>query len=136
MKGDVKNVKNGFFRNFLLPYKKAVLATGNLLKDWEDKRKKVMIEREELRGKLEEIKRRAEGAKVKIEKKITTKGTLYGGVKEADIAAAIKDQLNLDIPASAVVLDKAIKAIGTYEIKLNFGEGIEATVPVEITKKA
>lgn len=134
-KGDVKNVKPGFFRNYLLPFKKATPATEAALKQWEELRKKIMIEREELMKKLEEMKRRFAETKLYIEKKITKKGTLYGGVKAADVVSAIKGQLSMDIPENAVVIKKAIKTAGTANIQLKLGEGIEIMVPVEVLEK-
>lgn len=135
LKGDVKNVKPGFFRNYLQPFKKAAPATANALKDWEERRKRMLIERENLKGKLEEMKRRFAETKLFVEKKVTSKGTLYGGVKASDIVSAIKQQLNIDVPETAVVISKAIKAVGACEVLLRLGEGIELKVPVEILAK-
>jgi len=133
--GDSKNVKPGFFRNFLLPRKKAVLATEPLLKEWEERRKRMLIQTEQLRAKLEETKRRFADAKLRIEKKVTAKGTLYGGVKPADIAKAILAQFSMEVPVEAVVIEKPIKAVGTYEVRLNFGEGVETALPIEVVEK-
>lgn len=135
VKGDSKNVKNGFFRNYLLPQGKAILATPNALKDWEERRKKVVIEKENLKNQVEEMKRRVAGSKIKIEKKVTKKGTLYGGVKEADIAKAIVDFLKLEVPATAIVIKEPIKTIGLFEVTLNLGEGIETAIPIEVVAK-
>lgn len=134
-KGDIKNVKDGFYRNYLLPYKKAMMATEPLIKEWEERRKKMLIEKEQIKAQFEEIKRRIAGVKVKIEKKITAKGTLYGGVKQSDIAKAIQNQLNLEVTAEFVVIDKPIKSVGVYGIKLNLGEGIETNLEVEVVEK-
>lgn len=134
-RGEVRNVKGGYFRNYLLPYKKAMAATEQLLKSWEDKRKKILIEKENLRNQLEEIKRRLGEKKLKIEKKVTKKGTLYGGVKAPDIIKEIKAQFNVEIPAGAVKLEKEIKAVGLYEVALDFGDNIKTTLPLEVVAK-
>lgn len=136
VKGDVKNVKPGFFRNYLLPYSKAVPATEPLRKQWEEYRKKMLIEKEQLHAKLDEIKGRLAASKLTIEKKVTKKGTLYGGVKTSDIVAAIKMGFNIEIPEAAVVLPQAIKTAGAHEITLKLGEGISTTVPLEVVAKA
>lgn len=135
LKGDVKNVKSGFFRNYLQPFKKAAPATANALKDWEERRKRILIERENLKGKLEEMKRRFAETKLFVEKKVTSKGTLYGGVKASDVVSAIKQQLNMEVPETAVVMKKAIKTVGVCEVLLHLGEGIELKVPVEVLEK-
>ena len=134
--GDAKNVKDGFFRNYLLPRKKAVIATEHLLKQWEQRRKKLLIAKEQLHAKFKEAKQRLEGAVLKIAKKVTKKGTLYGGVKPADIAKEIQEQLNIEIQPSAVIIDQPIKTVGKFDIKLDFGEGIMANVSVEVEEKS
>lgn len=135
VKGDVKNVRPGFFRNYLSPYKKALPATESLIKEWEERKKKILIEKEQLKTRLEEIKRRLADIKLRIEKKVTKKGTLYGGIKAIDIVKAAKEQMKLELPENAVVMAGHIKAVGTYEVSLNFGDGIETKVSLEIVEK-
>jgi large subunit ribosomal protein L9 len=134
-RGDVKNVKPGFFRNYLLPYQKAVAATDPLLKEWEERRKRMLIAKEQLKAKLEETMDRLKGTKLTLAKKVTKKGTLYGGVKPREVVAALKEQLKLEVPETAVILTDHIKSVGTFDVKLNFGEGVEAVVPVEVVAK-
>lgn len=135
VKGDVKNVKNGFLRNYLLPRNKAILATQGNLKNWEELRKRLLIEKEHIRAKLGEIKQRLAGVTLRIEKKVTAKGTLYGGIKAADVCKAALAQFNVEIPADSVTLPAAIKAVGSYEVTISFGEGVEAKVPMEVVEK-
>lgn len=134
-RGDIKNVKNGYFRNFLNRFSKAIPATEGNLKEWEERRKKIVIEKEQLKGKVEEIKRRLNEVKLKIEKKVTAKGTLYGGVKASDVVEAIKGQFKIEVPEDAVRFETPIKAVGTYNVKLNFGENVETALPLEVVKK-
>lgn len=134
-KGDVKNVRNGFYRNFLQPRHKAVPATKGLLAQWEERRKKLLIEKEQIRSKLEEMKGRLAEGRLKIEKKVTAKGTLYGGLKAADIAKSAKEQLHMEIPEEAIVLSAPIKSVGTYEVKLHLGENVDVMLPLEVVKK-
>lgn len=136
IKGDVRAVKNGFYRNYLQPYKKAVPATEGVLKEWEERKKQMMIMKEQLKSQLEETKRRLGTGKVKIEKKITKKGTLYGSVKTVDIASALKKDFNLEIPADCVKITKPIKALGSFEVEINLGDGVTTTIPVEVVEKA
>ncbi len=136
VKGDLKSVKNGYYRNFLQPRAKAVPATESQLKAWEGLRKQILIQQEQFKSQLEEIKRRiGDGGALKIEKKVTSKGTLYGGVKALDIVHALKAQMNIEVHAEAVMLGAAMKAAGKYTVKLNLGVGVEASLPIEIVEK-
>lgn len=135
VKGDVKNVKNGYLRNYLLPRKKAIPATQGNLKNWEELRKRLLIEKEHLHAKLNEIKERLAGVKLRIEKKVTAKGTLYGGIKAADVCKAALSQFNIEIPADSVTLPSAVKAVGSFDVTIRLGEGVEAKVPMEVVEK-
>lgn len=135
LKGDIKNVSEGYFRNFLMPRELAVFATEAALKAWESKRKQIMIERDNVLKQFEEMKRRLGDKKVVIEKKVTAKGTLYGGIKASDVVKAFKDLLNVDLDAQSIVVPDHIKAVGTYTVQVKLGEGVIAPVEVEIVKK-
>ncbi|MBP9718527.1 50S ribosomal protein L9 [Candidatus Gracilibacteria bacterium] len=134
-KGEIKNVKEGYYRNFLQPKKKAVLASVKMLAMWEEKRKQIMIEKEELKTQFEEMKRRIGGGHIRIEKKVTKAGTLYGGVKHSDIVEAIKTHLKLEVAADSIVMKTPIKQVGQHEITIKLGEGIETTLPIEVVSK-
>lgn len=134
-RGDVKNVKGGFYRNFLMPFKKAVPANQSMLKEWEERRKIIMIEREEMKKQLEEIKRRITGGAITVMKKVTKKGTLYGGIKAAEVAELIKKEFKVDVPESAVKIKAGIKAVGSYEMPIHLGEGVDTTITLKIVEK-
>ena|SRR3989338_4117141 len=136
VRGDVKNVKNGFYRNFLMPFKKASPANAAMLKEWEERRKKLIIEREEMKKQFEEIKRRITGAVLTVEKKVTKKGTLYGGIKASDVAELIKKEFKVDVPETAVKIKAVIKSVGTYETPIHLGEGVDTTVTLKVVEKA
>lgn len=135
-KGDIKNVTEGYFRNFLMPRNLAVFATDASLKAWDSKRKQIMLERENLAGQFEEMKRRLGDKKLTIEKKVTAKGTLYGGIKASDVVKALKDNLNTDVAVESVIVPDHIKTVGTHTVRIKLGEGVEATVDIEVVKKA
>lgn len=135
LRGDIKNVSEGYFRNYLLPRKLAIHATGGALAAWEAKRKDLMIERENILQQFEEMKRRLAGNKIVIEKKVTTKGTLYGGIKTADIVKALKDSMKINIDPTSIIIPDHIKAVGTYSIMVQLGEGVEAHLDIDVVKK-
>lgn len=134
-KGDVKAVKDGYYRNFLQPNHKAIPATTGNLREWEELRKGLMIQKEQLKAKLEETQKRLSAGALTIHKKVTAKGTLYGGVKASDIVTAIAEMLKLEIPVGAVEMPEQIKKLGTYTLKLNLGEGVQANLPIEVVEK-
>ena len=84
-KGDVRTVKPGHFRNYLLPQGKAVVATPHTLGLWNKKRSEFLMEKEQVERQAVEVKERLASIALTIEKKVTTKGTLYSAITEKDI---------------------------------------------------
>lgn len=134
-KGEVKIVKDGFYQNYLQPKKMAIPATEKNLKEWESLRNEIMMEKEQLKSRLAETQKRLSSGALQIAKKVTAKGTLYGGVKAADIVSAIADQLKMEVPHNSVKVTDHIKKVGTYTVTLNLGDGFTADIPVEVVEK-
>ncbi len=135
LKGDIKNVSEGFFRNYLMPRDLAVHASDKALAAWETRRKELMLERENLVKQFDEMKRRLADGKVVIAKKVTTKNTLYGGVKPSDVANAIKEAMKVDIQEDMIVVPDHIKAVGIYAVTIKLGEGVSTQLDIEVVKK-
>ena len=70
------------------------------------------------------------------EKKVTKKGTLYGGIKASDVAELIKKEFKVDVPETAVKIKAVIKSVGTYETPIHLGEGVDTTVTLKVVEKA
>ncbi len=132
--GDVKEVKNGYARNFLIPQGLAKAATKSALKQHENELKfreeKGMQELKE----VEKLAEQLEGHEVMIKEKANEEGKLYAAVDEEKIKEVLGNE-NTTIKAEWVKLDKKIKETGEYEVKLEFDHGIEANIKVIIEKK-
>lgn len=131
-KGDLKNVRPGFFRNYLLPYGKAVLATDSVKKLWEKRREKFLLQKETIKTRAKEFLERVSGKTFVIKKKTTKKGTLYSAVTAEKVAEILKAEANVELAPEMILLKEAIKSIGAHEIMLRVEEGVEAKVTIEI----
>src|SRR3989338_9973630 len=96
-KGDVKNVRPGFFRNYLLPYGKGVLADAKQLRMWDKKRQEIVMEKERVKEQAETVKGMLETVTLTIAKKVTSKGTLYSAITPKDIVVALKKQGKIEV---------------------------------------
>ena len=134
-RGDIKNVRPGYFRNYLFPFNKAILATDGSLAQWETLRKQILIEKEQMKSKMEEVKSRLEGKKLSIEKKATKKGTLYGGIKAADVVKAVKSEYHVEVPTEAVTIKGDAKVAGGHTVTLKLADGVETTLMLEVVGK-
>ncbi|MBX3595079.1 50S ribosomal protein L9 [Sphingomonas sp.] len=131
--GDVVKVKDGFARNFLLPRKKALRANDANRKVFEANRERIEADNAAKRTEAEKESKGLEGVSVTLIRQASNTGQLYGSVAVRDIVEA----LNADghkVNKSQVVLDKPIKAIGLYEVKVALHAEVAVTVKVNVAR--
>ncbi|MFA7056752.1 MAG: 50S ribosomal protein L9 [Candidatus Cloacimonadales bacterium] len=134
MAGDVVTVKDGYGRNYLLPKKYAVMATQDALKKIES----IKVTAEKVRNsRLEEY--RALLAKVHevsltFTRKADENGNLYGSVSEYDILDAMNEK-GIKLNKNNVIIEKHIKEINDYEVKISFGTDLTTTIKVAVVKE-
>jgi len=128
-KGEVKDVSDGYARNYLVPKGLAVEATEGRLKDLQlmekRKAKKLAKEKEEAEKAAEQIKDKSFTIKVKAGEE----GKLFGSVTSADIADALLKE-GVEIDKKKIEMEYPIKALGTYNIEVKLHP--EVTVPVKV----
>ncbi len=130
-KGDVKNVKDGYFQNYLLPRKLAAPATPAMIKQAEELRKRQVVENEKSKEKAAEIAKMLEGKKITLKSK--AKGDkLYGSIGEKEIADAIEKELKVKVKKEDIVLSEHIKVAGDYEVPVRIAEGVEAKILLNV----
>ena len=115
---EIKNIKDGYAINFLIPNKSAIIATEEAIKSIEIQKAKLEGER-----KLQEnlIIKNLDGLKditLIISSKTNDKGHLFAGLHKEDLAKEIEKQTRLSINPSFIKLDSPIKEIGEYNIEV------------------
>lgn len=131
-RGSMVQVKPGFARNYLLPQKKALLATqGNIsmMKNMIQLQNK-RIEKERLAH--QEVARQLKEISLEFEFKSGVTGHLYGTVTTEQIVEQIKDRTQLEISRKKVALSTHIKTAGTYQAKIKLFAGVDVTIPVVV----
>ncbi len=131
--GDVVKVKDGFARNYLLPNKKALRANEANRKVFEANRERIVAENAAKRTEAEKESKGLEGVSVTLIRQASNTGQLYGSVAVRDIV----DSLNADghkVNKAQVVLDKPIKAIGLYEVRVALHAEVAVTVKVNVAR--
>ena len=130
--GDVKEVKNGFARNYLIPQGYAVIATehelrraAKLRQQAEDRR---LVEAKEWQDVADALK----DQKVRIEVRTGPTGRLYGSVTNTMIAAQLAEMTDREIDRKGIQIPAPIRAVGDYRIPARFVEGVSATLIVEV----
>lgn len=131
-KGDIKDVKDGFFRNFLMPQKLAEVATPAKVADWEKNRER----RERERGNMGD-KVRAEFEKTlpgpfAFVKKVNDQGHLYDRVDKKELAASLLKAGAVSIKEEWIILEEPLKEIGEFEIEIKTPFGVDGIMRVAI----
>ncbi|MBS3928696.1 MAG: 50S ribosomal protein L9 [Sphingomonadales bacterium] len=131
--GDVVTVKDGFARNFLLPGKKALRANEANRKLFEANKARIVADNDARRGEAEKHSVNVEGKSVVLIRASSNAGQLYGSVSVRDIV----DALNADgagIAKSMVVLERPIKTIGVFDVKVTLHPEVVVSVKVNVAR--
>lgn len=131
--GDIVNVKNGFARNYLLPQNKALRATEANKAVYEKQKADLEAHNKAL---FEEASKKAEalqGFSAVLIRQAAETGQLYGSVTIRDIAAAIKEA-GYNVERRCVYLEKPIKDLGVYEVKLNLHPEVSQKITVNVAR--
>ena len=128
--GEIKNAKDGYARNFLIPKGFAKPATKEVVKQWQEEEAKRKAKVEEEVKKLNELKEKLENNKFVIKHKLGANGQLIGSVTNKEIAEKLKEK-GFEIDKKHIA-HTVIKAPGSYEINVKLGHGINAKLTLEI----
>ena len=131
--GDVVTVKNGFARNYLLPRNKALRSNEANRKIFEANKAKIVADNEVKRGEAQEAAKGIDGASVTLIRQASNTGQLYGSVAVRDIVEAL-DADGKKVTKQQVILDKPIKSIGVYEVKVALHAEVVVTVKINVAR--
>ena len=131
--GDVVKVKDGYARNFLLPNKKALRSNEANRKVFEANRTRIESDNASRRGDAETEAKTFNDARITLIRQASNTGQLYGSVAVRDLIEALVADGH-KVPKSAIVLNKPIKAIGVYEVKVALHPEVSVTVKVNVAR--
>ena len=130
--GEVKEVKDGYGKNFLIGKGLALHATNEVLKKHAaGERKKAEDEAQEIET-LNALSAKLDKMQIVITKKLGNTGHLFGAVTKDEIAHALQEQHAVEIDKKHIDQKKAIKTVGKHDLDLKLGHGIHATLHVEV----
>lgn len=135
-KGEIVNVNDGYARNFILPKKLGLEANSKNLNDWKLKKEN---EKKVAKENLEAAKALAEQIKagqVELRIKVGEGGKAFGSVSSKEIAAAVKEQMGLDIDKKKIQLKEVLKSLGTHNVPIKLYPEVTAELKVLIGEEA
>lgn len=131
--GDEVKVRDGYARNFLLPHKKALRATESNRKLFEARRAEIEARNAEAKAAAEKARGKIDGSSYVLIRQAGEAGQLYGSVSSRDIGEEIVKG-GAQIDRGAVVLDKPIKTIGLYTVRVRLHAEVYASVKVNVAR--
>lgn len=131
--GDIVTVKDGFARNFLLPRKKALRANESNRKIFEANRAQIEANNAARRTDAEKEAATIAGVTITLIRQSSNTGQLYGSVSARDLAEALTADGH-KVTKSAIILDRPIKAIGLYEVKVALHAEVSVAIKVNVAR--
>ena len=134
-KNEVKEVSDGYARNYLLPKKLAVPADNTNMKEFNEKNKS-----KELKAKKEyeaavELGKKMEELNVVIYAKAGDGGRLFGSITSKDIAEQIKKQHNIEVDKRKITLDEPIRVLGSRFVDIKIHQKVTTRLRVDVKEK-
>ena len=127
-KGEMKEVSDGYARNYLLPRKLATEATADNINALKLKEKARAAQMAKEKAQAEENARKLSGVQVIIRAKAGSGGKLFGAVTSQEISKALKEQFDIDIEKNKIVQADPIKTFGAFTVKAKLGYEVSGTI--------
>ena len=133
MAGEIKNVKPGFARNFLIPKGIAELANRSSIERIEKLRKQADVRRGEMKSRWQTVANEINLLELEIVAQTGPTGKLFGSVTSSQIATSIEENLDgVTIDRRSIRVQQPIKVIGSYSVPLKLFEGVDAEVKLNV----
>src|SRR4030042_988856 len=133
-KYDVKNVADGYARNFLFPKRLAKIATPEAIKELEKEKGLEAQKAEEELKKVEEIVNQIDGLEFEIIETVEESGGFYGSINEVKMVKILKDK-GFDIKKKQIKIPQPIKDLGEFPVTILFDHGLEAEIKLVVMEE-
>jgi len=133
--GEIKEVADGYGRNFLFPKKLAALATPSAIKEAEIQLQQETQRQERVIAELAKLAQQIEGCTICFKAKTVGEDRLYGSIRDIDIAQELCKIAGCDISKERVALEEPIRRLGTYEITVKLAPDLAPKITVTVEQE-
>ena len=133
-KDDVVDVKSGYGRNYLIPQKKAVIASPSALKQLAEDQKQRAHKLAQIKADAEAAAAALEGVTLTIGAKTSSTGTIFGSVNNIQIAEAL-EKLGHNVDRKLIYIKDSIKEVGSYKATIKFHKEVSVEIPFEVVSE-
>jgi large subunit ribosomal protein L9 len=130
--GDVKDVADGYARNFLIPRRLAAPATTSALKNVEAQRASLAKRQAQVDAEARALAGRLNNTTLTLKARVGGQDRLYGSITASDVATALSQELGATFDRRKLVLDEPIRELGTHTIPVHLGRDVTASLTVRV----
>ncbi|MEA2049488.1 MAG: 50S ribosomal protein L9 [Campylobacterota bacterium] len=130
--GEIKEVKDGYGKNFLIGKGFAKHATPEVIKEWEIEQENIKIQLANEIKECNETKEKIDSFKFTVKHKVGANGHLIGSVTNKEIQQVMYEQADIAIDKKQITLKNKIKTIGIFEADCKLGNGIHASAKIDV----
>ena len=133
--GEIREVADGYGRNFLIPRRLAMLASSSAIATTEVRRRIRTKEGAQLEAEILELAHQLEGKEVILKAKVGAKDRLYGSITSADIASELEKAAGLVVDKRKIELAEPIRQLGSYEVAIRLAKDIVPKIKVNVIEQ-
>ena len=133
-RGDVKEVKNGLARNFLLPKKLALRATDHNIRAWESRLNSLKLKDAKIVEDAQAIADKLNTVEISIAVKAGEEDKLFGSVTTQHISDSLKEQ-GYEVDRKTIILSDPIKTLGNFDIPVKLHPEVTANIKLDVVKE-
>lgn len=134
-KGEMKEVSDGYARNFLFPKKMAVQADNVAIKELNEKNKSKEIKAQKEYEEAVLLGKQMEEINIEIYSKAGEGGRLFGSITAKEIAEQLKKQKDIDVDKRKILLDEPIRALGSTFVEIKIHQKVTTRIRVDVKEK-
>ena len=133
--GEIKEVANGYGRNYLLPQKLAILAEPQALHAAEAQIKSRARREAQTEAEMIELASQVDGKEITLKARVGQKERLYGSITPADISSELESATGLVVDKRKIEIDGPIRQLGSYEITIRLAKDIVPRITVTVAEE-
>ena len=130
--GDLKDVANGYARNYLLPQRLAAAATPALLANHQQRIAAEQRKREKQEESNREQAERLSQVSLTFKARVGRQGRLYGSITSQDIAEGLRESEGITIDRRVIELPEPIRTLGTFKVPVKLAQKLEPEITVNV----
>jgi large subunit ribosomal protein L9 len=133
--GEIRDVADGYGRNYLIPKKLAAIASESAIGDARAQMEKRVREKAKTESELRQLAAQIDGKEVVVMAKTGGKDKLYGSVTSEDIAFALLEALDVTVDKRKIEMSESIRQVGSYDVTIRLGTDIAPSIKVIVKQQ-